>query len=100
MQRTITGGGIGVLLGLLALAGWGLYDGLTQGLPTAHIAPVIEAGAKSAFVYMVYLFPFAFVLGVVGALAGFASWIVKPRPSAINGDRASTATTFDPESSA
>ena len=39
MFRILIGGVIGFLTGLLFLAAWGFYDGLTDGLQTAGIRP-------------------------------------------------------------
>jgi len=80
MFRTLIGLAIGFVLGILFLGGWGMYDGVTTGLPTAQLPPGLEAGAKSAFVYIMYLFPFAAIIGGgIGAIAGFGSWLVRPR---------------------
>jgi hypothetical protein len=79
MLRTLIGGLIGFGLGVLLLAGWGIYDGLSIGLPTAKLPPGIEAAVKNAFVYSVFFWPWALVLGGGGgAICGFGSWLVRP----------------------
>jgi len=80
MLRAILGGLIGFGVGVIFLAGWGIRDGFTDGLPSANVPAGQEAALKSAFVYTVFFWPWALVLGgFVGAVCGFGSWLVKPR---------------------
>jgi hypothetical protein len=39
MARTITGAAIGVVIGMLVLAGWGAWYGYVNGLPSAQLPP-------------------------------------------------------------
>ena len=63
-----------------ALAAWGAYDGVTEGIPTRRdLAPGGEAALINAFVYMMYFFWLAMPVGaIIGGVAGLASSLVRP----------------------
>jgi hypothetical protein len=63
-----------------------MSDGFSDGLPTASLPPGFEAAWKSAFVYAMYLWPLALILGGgAGALCGFGTGLAKAlsRPAPI-----------------
>ncbi|CAN5307260.1 hypothetical protein BH11PLA2_BH11PLA2_30800 [soil metagenome] len=80
MFRTFVGAAIGCTLGVLALGAWGFSDGYTLGVKSAQLPPGMAAGANYAFFYIMYLWPMAAAIGGGGgAIAGFGSWLVRPR---------------------
>jgi hypothetical protein len=80
MLRTVAGVVIGMAVGMFLLAGWGGYDGYVNGLPSARIAPGLEAAATEAVVVPVFYFWMGMLPGaVIGGVAGVASWLVRPR---------------------
>lgn len=84
MFRAMIGAAIGAALGTSALAGYGLWLGFTQGCDWRQpvLPPGFEAAVTSALALLLYLgwAPFA-AGGVIGGLAGFGSWLVRPRKS-------------------
>lgn len=71
---------IGIAVGMLLLACWGGYDGYVNGLPSARLAPGLEAAATEAVVVPVFYFWMGMLPGaIIGGAAGFASWLVRPR---------------------
>ncbi len=80
MLRTAVGVVIGVTVGMFLLACWGGYDGYVNGLPSAKLAPGLEAAATEAVVVPVFYFWMGMLPGaVIGGAAGFGSWLVRPR---------------------
>jgi hypothetical protein len=73
---------VGVTLGLVALAGYGAWWGLTQGVDWRHplLPPGWDAAAVNATVMLLYFWRAAVAVGgMIGGLAGFGSWRVRPR---------------------
>jgi hypothetical protein len=84
MLRTVVGAVIGTTVGLLLLACWGGSDGYVNGLPSARLAPGLEAAVTEALVVPLFYFWMGMLPGaVIGGIAGFGSWLVRPRGSAL-----------------
>jgi ABC-type antimicrobial peptide transport system permease subunit len=85
MNRTLIGYFLGAGYGLLLLAALGVVAGLTEGgaaVARPHIEPGPYAALLGAFVYTAYFGWLAgLVGGLIGALAGLGSWLVRPRAS-------------------
>jgi hypothetical protein len=80
MIRVIVGTAVGMIAGMLALAGWGGYYGYHNGVPSAQLPPGWEAAGVSALGVSVFLFWMGLLPGaLIGGAAGFASWLVRPR---------------------
>ena len=80
MVRTLIGAAVGVVVGMLVLAGWGAWYGYENGVPIAQLPPGWEAAGVSAFTTSVFLFWMGMLPGaVIGGVAGFGSWMVRPR---------------------
>lgn len=80
MTRVAIGFGIGVGIGLLALAGLGAWFGYTEGLPN-QMPPGVNAALLEAVLFVVFGWWTALVPGIIGAIAGFGSWLVRPAKS-------------------
>jgi hypothetical protein len=96
MKRTAIGAGIGAAVGVLALAAVGAVAGYTQGgeaFARISVPPGVYAACLGAFVYTAYFWWLAGTVGaIIGGLAGFGSWLVRP-VSARTGRAATRATT-------
>ena len=83
MTRIILGAFIGSMCGVCLLGGWGARDGFVHGwiwTGRSGIPPSAHAAAVSAFVYVAYFWWLAAGVGtIIGAVAGFGSWLVRPR---------------------
>jgi hypothetical protein len=85
MFRAMIGAAFGVALGMAALAGYAAWYGLTQGVDwrQPNLPPGFDAAAVSAATVLSYFWWAACGAGgVIGGLAGFGSWLVRPRESA------------------
>jgi hypothetical protein len=84
MTRTVVGACLGALSGVLTLAAAGAVAGYTQGGEAAArhgIAPGLYAALLAAFVWTAYFWWLPAGVGaVIGGLAAFGSWLVRPRP--------------------
>jgi hypothetical protein len=84
MLRTVIGAYVGALCGVLALAAAGAVAGYTEGGEAAArhgIEPGLYAALLAAFVWTAYFWWLAATVGaVIGGLAAFGSWLVRPRP--------------------
>lgn len=81
MTRALIGAAAGATLGLVALAGYGAWWGLTGGVDWRHplLPPGWEAAAVNATAMLLYFSWAAVVVGgVIGGAAGFGSWLVRP----------------------
>jgi len=85
MRRTLIGASVGAILGILALAGLGVWAGFTHGgewVARRGLPPGWEAAATGAFVFTAYYWWLTGALGgVIGGLAALGSWLVRPRGS-------------------
>ena len=80
MNRTLIGAAIGIAVGILLLAGAGAWFGFQEGVVTSNTPPGIEAALVQAFVFVAYFWWLAAAIGgTIGGLAGFGSWLVRPR---------------------
>ncbi len=80
MLRALIGAGVGMVCGLLALAGVGAWADYTDGCG-ARFPPGWEAAVMGAFVYAAYFWWLAGTVGgIIGGLAGGGSWLVRPKP--------------------
>lgn len=80
MVRTIIGAMVGVVVGMLVLAGVGAWYGYVNGVPSAQLPPGLEAAGVSALSWSVFLFWMGMLPGaVIGGAAGFGSWLVRPK---------------------
>ena len=78
MKRTLIGAGIGLVCGILLLAGLGAWQGYLDGVGR-RFPPGWEAAVMGAFVYMAYFWWLAGTVGGgIGGLAGMGSWLVRP----------------------
>ena len=80
MFRTLIGAATGMMVGVLVLAALGANHGYANGVPSAKLPPGAEAAALEAVWWCLYFFWIALPAGaVIGGLAGFGSWLVRPR---------------------
>ena len=83
MTRTLIGGCIGAICGVLALAGLGAWAGFTHGgewVGRTGLPAGWEAAIMGAFVYTAYYWWLTGAIGgIIGAVAGLGSWLVRPR---------------------
>lgn len=80
MLRTVTGAVVGALAGMLVLAAAGGWYGYENGVATARVPPGLDGAVRSAFVWCMLFFWMAIPAGaVIGGVAGFASWLVRPQ---------------------
>ena len=80
MKRASIGAGVGMVCGVLTLAGFGAWVGFGQGVGT-RIPPGWEGAGMGAFIFTAYYWWLAGTIGgVIGGLAGVGSWLVRPRP--------------------
>jgi hypothetical protein len=87
MHRALIGACIGVAFGMIALAGFGVWWGFTHGVESRqpNLPPGWEAAWTSAFVFTAYFWWLAGGIGaVIGGLAGFGSWVVRSRRTALH----------------
>ena len=81
-MRALVGAVAGVTVCLIALAGYGAWWGLTDGVDWRHplLPPGLEAASVHATVMLLHFWWAAVAVGgLVGGLAGFGSWLVRPR---------------------
>ena len=82
MRRAALGAAIGAAIGILALAAAGAWAGYTDsaGLGRPGVTPGPRAAAIGAFVFTAYYWWLAGAVGgLIGGLAAFGSWLVRPR---------------------
>ena len=84
MLRAMIGATVGITLCLTALAGYGVWSGLTGGVDWRH--PILPpgwdaAGVNAAALLLYFGWAAVSVGGVIGGAAGFGSWLVRPRVS-------------------
>jgi hypothetical protein len=86
MRRALIGAGVGMVCGVLALAGFGAWAGYTHGgewIGPVGRPPGWEAAGMGAVVSTAYFWWLAGTVGgTIGGLAGMGSWLVRPRPPA------------------
>jgi hypothetical protein len=83
LRRTLIGAGAGAVCGVLALAGFGSWDGYWHGAEWAA-GPTPSTGWRAAlhfaFVFTAYYWWLAAAVGgFIGGMAGLGSWAVRPR---------------------
>ena len=82
MNRTLVGAGIGIVLGVIALAALGALAGYVHGaewFPSTRGQTPVVAAAKGAFITAGFFWWLGGGVGMVfGALAGFGTWLVRP----------------------
>ncbi|WP_020469848.1 hypothetical protein [Zavarzinella formosa] len=85
MNRSLIGAGIGAVAGLLALGSvgaWGGYNYGSEWVGRPNVVPGIPAAVEGAAIILVYFWWLGlFVGGMMGGLAGFGSWLVRPKPT-------------------
>jgi hypothetical protein len=80
MKRAFIGATAGVVCAVLLIAVLGGWDGYVNGVPTARRPPGVAAALSNAFFCVMYFWPVPSACGaVIGGLAGFGSWLVRPR---------------------
>jgi hypothetical protein len=80
MTRTLIGGISGFTCAVLLVAVLGAWDGYQNGLPAYRLPPGPHAALDGAFACAAFFWPVPAACGaVIGALAGFGSWLVRPR---------------------
>ena len=82
MVRVLIGTGIGVFVGLMALATCGAVYGAQNGLPSAGLPPGADAAARQALFFTVFFSWFAApVGGLLGGVGGLIWWAARPPAS-------------------
>jgi hypothetical protein len=80
MLRTVIGATVGMACALLALAGYGAWYGYHNGVSTNGTPPGVAAAASQAVAGVVFYGVVPAACGaIIGGLAGFGSWLVRPR---------------------
>jgi hypothetical protein len=80
MVRALIGAVVGVACAVLLIAGLAAWDGYVNGMDTYRLPPGTNAAVNNAFFCVMYFWPIPTACGaVIGALAGFGSWLVRPR---------------------
>jgi len=84
MTRTLVGFATGFVCGVLALAGVGAWAGYvygSEGVGPPPSPPGLSAALLGAFRFTAYFWWLAGAVGgLIGGLAAFGSWLVRPRP--------------------
>jgi len=79
MVRVVIGAVFGAALGMAALAVWGAWYGLENGLTSAGLPPVLHTAAIQALSFMMYLFWLAIPVGaILGAAFGLLANALRP----------------------
>jgi hypothetical protein len=80
MKRAVIGAGLGVACAVLLLAGLAAGDGYANGVPVYRLPPGPYAALNNVLLCVAYFWPVPGASGaVIGGLAGFGSWLVRPR---------------------
>jgi hypothetical protein len=80
MLRAVVGAAAGVACAVLLIAGLGAWDGFANGSDFHRLPPGLGAAVSSATDCVVFFLPVPAACGaVIGGLAGFGSWLVRPR---------------------
>jgi hypothetical protein len=83
MTRTLVGFGVGFVCGVLALGTFGAVEGYlygSEGVGPPPSPPGLSAALLGAFRFTAYFWWLTGTVGgVIGGLAAFGSWLVRPR---------------------
>ena len=80
MKWVVIGAGVGVACALLLIAGLAAWDGYSRGMDTNRLPPGLHAAVINAFFCVAYFWPVPAACGaMIGAAAGYGSWLVRPR---------------------
>jgi hypothetical protein len=83
--RALFGAAAGTACALLLLAWLGASHGYANGIPTNGMPPGVGVAALEAAACVVFYGPVSAACGaVIGGLAGYGSWLVRPRRRGAN----------------